>query len=80
MAAEQGTPENWRPMRFRPSLLKDNIFYRMSKIFNRMSKIQKLAVFHIEDPKENCQVLLALMALKYEQRGEDNDKINCNRH
>lgn len=73
MAAEHGTPENWRSMRFRPSLLKDNIFYRMSKI-------QKLAVFHIEDPKENCQVLLALMALKYEQRGEDNDKINCNRH
>ena len=45
-----------------------------------MSKIQKLAVFHIEDPKETCQVLLALMALKYEQRGEDNDKINRNRH
>lgn len=45
-----------------------------------MSKIQKLAAFHIEDSKETCQVLLALMALKYEQRGEDNDKINCNRH
>ena len=43
-------------------------------------EIQKLAAFHIEDSKETCQVLLALMALKYEQRGEDNDKINCNRH
>ena len=73
MASEQGTPENWRSMRFCPSLLQDNIFYRMSKI-------QKLAAFHIEDSKETCQVLLALMALKYEQRGEDNDKINCNRH
>lgn len=58
----------------------EKLFVHRTTFFYRMSKIQKLAAFHIEDSKETCQVLLALMALKYEQRGEDNDKINCNRH
>lgn len=58
----------------------EKLFVHRTTFFYRMSKIQKLAAFHIEDPKETCQVLLALMALKHEQRGENNDKINRNRH
>ena len=58
----------------------EKLFVHRTTFFYRMSKIQKLAAFHIEDPGETCQILLALMALKDEQRGENNDKINRNRH
>ena len=45
----------------------DRLFVHRTTFFYRMSKIQKIAAFHIEDPEETCQVLLALMALKYEK-------------
>lgn len=48
---------------FNAQLAAQKLFIHRTTFFYRMNKIQKIALFHPEDPKETCQIMLAFQAL-----------------
>jgi len=49
---------------FQAQAAADKLFIHRTTFFYRLNKIQKLAPFHPDNPRETCQILLALLAWK----------------